>query len=90
MTASSSAELDALPRTASPGTPLTTRQRQVLALIAAGYSNAQIARNLLTTENTIATQVARILRKLDTPNRAAAVNRAWQLGLLPNTDRRTR
>lgn len=74
--------LDALDRTPSPGTPLTGRQQQVLRLIAAGRSNGQIARELTVTAPTVATQVARILRKLDVPNRAAAVHRAWQLGLL--------
>jgi len=76
------AMLDALAPGPSAGTPLTGRQREVLALMAAGLTNQQIARRIHVTATTASTLVRRILAKLDVTNRAAAVNRGWELGLL--------
>ncbi|MFD5556252.1 response regulator [Streptomyces sp. NPDC127068] len=53
-------------------TRLTTRESQVLALVAEGLSNAQIARRLHMTEMTIKTYVSRVLAKLDCANRVQA------------------
>ena len=52
--------------------PLTRRQLEVVELIAAGMTNAQIARKLVLTPGTVANHIEHILRRLDVPNRAAA------------------
>ncbi|HWF94760.1 MAG TPA: alpha/beta fold hydrolase [Xanthobacteraceae bacterium] len=51
---------------------LTTREREVLALVAEGRSNAAIAERLRLSEHTAKRHVANILLKLDLPTRAAA------------------
>jgi pimeloyl-ACP methyl ester carboxylesterase/DNA-binding CsgD family transcriptional regulator len=51
---------------------LSTREREVLALVAAGLSNAAIAKRLHISEHTVKRHVANILGKLDLPTRAAA------------------
>lgn len=93
MTVRSRAELAAIRRNPVAGSPLAGRERQVLALIAAGYTNPQIAKRLFLAVPTVADNCKRIFRKLDAPNRAAAVDRGWRLGLLgptslPETTRR--
>ncbi|MGH3055653.1 MAG: LuxR C-terminal-related transcriptional regulator, partial [Gaiellaceae bacterium] len=62
--------------------PLTRRERQVLALVAAGQSNRGIAEQLVVSEHTVHRHVANILRKLAVPTRAAAAARATRDGLL--------
>jgi DNA-binding CsgD family transcriptional regulator/HPt (histidine-containing phosphotransfer) domain-containing protein len=52
--------------------PLTGREVEVLALVAAGRSNREIAGDLLISERTVARHIANILAKLDVPSRAAA------------------
>ncbi len=54
---------------------LSPRERQVLTLIAAGLSNAEIAVQLGISVRTVATHVEHLLNKLDVANRAAAA--AW-------------
>jgi DNA-binding CsgD family transcriptional regulator/tetratricopeptide (TPR) repeat protein len=61
---------------------LTTREREVLALLAAGRSNRQIAETLFITENTAGVHVSHILGKLDVGSRTEAAAVAHQLGLL--------
>jgi pimeloyl-ACP methyl ester carboxylesterase/DNA-binding CsgD family transcriptional regulator len=51
---------------------LSTREREVLALVADGLSNAMIARRLRLSNHTVKRHVANILLKLDLPTRAAA------------------
>jgi pimeloyl-ACP methyl ester carboxylesterase/DNA-binding CsgD family transcriptional regulator len=51
---------------------LTTREREVLALVADGLSNAAIATRLRLSDQTVKRHVANILLKLDLPSRAAA------------------
>jgi pimeloyl-ACP methyl ester carboxylesterase/DNA-binding CsgD family transcriptional regulator len=51
---------------------LTAREREVLALVAEGRSNASIAQRLQLSEHTVKRHVANILLKLDLPTRAAA------------------
>jgi DNA-binding NarL/FixJ family response regulator len=58
------------------GFGLTRREVDVLRVLARGRSNAQIAAELFVSVNTVATLVARILRKLDVATRAAAVRSA--------------
>jgi DNA-binding NarL/FixJ family response regulator len=61
---------------------LSERELEVVRMMAAGQSNTQIARALQVSLNTVKTHVLHILRKLDAPDRAAAVARAAGLGLL--------
>ncbi len=55
---------------------LTPRQRAVLHLLAAGHTNAQIARRLDISEATVGTHLKNIYRQLDVSSRTAAVTRA--------------
>lgn len=68
--------------TACAPMPVTQRERQVLALVAAGLTNREIARRLSLSEHTVHRHVTNILRKLDLPSRTAAAARAVRLGLL--------
>lgn len=61
---------------------LSPREREVLALIALGYSNAEVGVILYVSGETIKSHVRHILRKLDATTRAEAVYRAIQLGWL--------
>ena len=62
--------------------PLTDRELQVLALLAAGIPNQQIARELVVALETVKKHVSHILGKLGAANRTQAVARARALGLL--------
>ena len=59
-----------------PGAELTPRQRQLLDLVAAGHTNAQIARRLGIAEGTARKHLENIHRKLQVTSRTAAVTRA--------------
>jgi DNA-binding NarL/FixJ family response regulator len=63
-------ELVAARRRNDPLDTLTSRERQVLALMAEGVSNAGIARKLFITEGTVEKHVNSILSKLDLPDTA--------------------
>ena len=56
---------------------LTPRQTELLSLVAAGYTNTQIARRLGVTEGTVRTHLENIYERLDVSNRTAAVTRAF-------------
>lgn len=61
---------------------LSPRERAVLKLIAGGQTNAEIARALGVSSETVKTLVARIFEKLGARRRAEAVSTAHELGLL--------
>ena len=65
----------------TPFPELTERERDVLALLADGTSNALIARKLGLTPKTVANHVSNILTKLHAVDRAEAVVRARRAGL---------
>jgi DNA-binding NarL/FixJ family response regulator len=68
---------------------LTEREREILELVAAGLSNADIARRLVISPLTVKTHVARILTKLDCHERAQLVALAYETGLVAPGARRT-
>jgi DNA-binding CsgD family transcriptional regulator len=62
----------------SRGLPdLTVRQWQLMRLVAAGYSNAQIARRLFISEGTVRKHLENIFERLDVTNRIAAIDQAF-------------
>jgi LuxR family maltose regulon positive regulatory protein len=62
--------------------PLTARELEVLALLAAGTTNQGIARELVVSLDTAKKHVSHVLGKLGAANRTEAVARARQLGLI--------
>jgi DNA-binding NarL/FixJ family response regulator len=69
--------------TAAAGS-LTRREIEVLALVAEGHSNAEIAESLGISEVTVKGHLWRIYRRIGAKNRADAVTRARAGGLLPD------
>jgi pimeloyl-ACP methyl ester carboxylesterase/DNA-binding CsgD family transcriptional regulator len=61
---------------------LSRREREVLALVALGLSDAEIASQLVLSPHTVHRHVANVRRKLRQPSRAAAVAEASRLGLI--------
>ena len=60
---------------------LTAREREVLDLVAAGRSNAQIAAALYLSPKTVRNNVSNVLTKLQVADRAEAIVRARDAGL---------
>jgi DNA-binding CsgD family transcriptional regulator len=58
---------------------LTSREWEILRLLASGATNGQIASTLVVSDNTVKSHIKRILRKLPAANRAEAVYRYTQL-----------
>jgi DNA-binding NarL/FixJ family response regulator len=66
---------------------LTDREREVLALLAAGLPNAAIAAELRISVGTVKDHVRAVLRKLDAPNRVSAAVIAHRAGLARTPER---
>jgi DNA-binding NarL/FixJ family response regulator len=62
---------------------LTRREREILRLVAEGHSNAELARMLWVTEQTVKFHLSNVYRKLDVSNRTEASRWAQLNGLLP-------
>jgi NarL family two-component system response regulator LiaR len=63
-------------------TELTERELDVLKLIANGYTNSQIAEELVISENTVKGHVSNILSKLHLADRTQVAVYAWQQGIV--------
>jgi ATP/maltotriose-dependent transcriptional regulator MalT len=82
---------DVVPDAGRPGVPavrglveqLTSRELDVLEMLAAGRSNQAIASQLVVTLDTVKKHVSHVLRKLGAANRTEAVARARELSLIP-------
>ncbi|MFG2951216.1 response regulator [Streptomyces adustus] len=64
------------------GEPLSAREREVLALVARGTPNREIARELFISEATVKTHLTHLYAKLGVKDRAAAVATAYRRGIL--------
>ena len=62
--------------------PLSSRETEVLRLVAAGLTNREIASSLVLSEHTVHRHVANLLRKLGQSSRAAAAASATRAGLI--------
>jgi DNA-binding NarL/FixJ family response regulator len=60
---------------------LTEREREVLDLMARGYENRRISRELYLSDKTVRNHVSNVMTKLDVESRSEAVRRARQAGL---------
>ena len=67
---------------------LTAREREILRLIVAGLSNAEIGKELYISDTTVKTHVTHILQKLDLRDRVQAVVLAYETGLFDLDARR--
>jgi DNA-binding CsgD family transcriptional regulator len=62
--------------------PLTPREHEVLALVADGLRNREIARALEISEHTVKFHLASVFGKLGVSSRTEAIRRGLQLGLI--------
>jgi DNA-binding NarL/FixJ family response regulator len=65
---------------------LTRREVEILRLVAEGYSNAQLAKMLWVTEQTVKFHLSNIYRKLNVANRTEASRWAQRQGMLDNLE----
>jgi ATP/maltotriose-dependent transcriptional regulator MalT len=70
------------PQSEQPAMLLSQREREVLALIATGSTNREIAAQLYLSPHTVKEHTSALYRKLKARNRAEAVQRAQRIGLL--------
>jgi DNA-binding CsgD family transcriptional regulator len=70
------------PTTRRNAAGLTSRESEVLALVAEGYGNAEIAQRLFLSQRTVGNHVSAILRKLEARSRGEAAAKAAADGLL--------
>ncbi|KQO97693.1 response regulator transcription factor [Leifsonia sp. Leaf264] len=71
-----------LDRMRAPQVSLSSREIEVLELVAAGLSNTEVAGRLFVSETTVKSHLAHIFSKLDVTSRTAAVSAARQRGIL--------
>jgi len=71
----------------NPFIELSEREFEVLRLIAAGKSNAEIAEALVIGESTVKTHISNILKKLHLDDRTQAAVYAWQEGIVRRAQR---
>ena len=71
---------DAAPAEVDDGSPLTSRETEVLRLVATGMSNREIASTLVLSEHTVHRHIANILRKLAQSTRVGAATHATRVG----------
>ena len=62
--------------------PLTTRELEILALVAGGLRNREIAQTLAVSEQTVKNHLSTVLHKFGVPNRTLAVGYAVRHGWL--------
>ncbi|MGH3471726.1 MAG: response regulator transcription factor [Nocardioidaceae bacterium] len=78
---------DAMRRRMAPAGPkLSPRETEVLGLLAEGYGVGPIARRLYISESTTKTHISKIYEKLGAGNRAQAIMKAIQAGLITTAD----
>lgn len=61
---------------------LTTREKEILSLIAKGYSNSEVAEKLFLSTGTVKNYVTNILKKIEAKDRTEAVLKAKELGII--------
>lgn len=71
-----------LDRMRAPRVSLSSREIEVLELVAAGRSNSEVAEQLFVSETTVKSHLAHIFSKLDVSSRTAAVSAARRRGIL--------
>ncbi|WP_311245725.1 response regulator transcription factor [Microbacterium sp. WCS2018Hpa-23] len=71
-----------LDRMRAPRVSLSSREIEVLELVASGRSNSEVADQLFVSETTVKSHLAHIFSKLDVSSRTAAVSAARQKGIL--------
>ncbi|KQR48527.1 LuxR family transcriptional regulator [Microbacterium sp. Leaf161] len=71
-----------LGRMRAPRVSLSSREIEVLELVAAGRSNSEVAEQLFVSETTVKSHLAHIFSKLDVSSRTAAVSEARRKGIL--------
>lgn len=65
-------------------TNLTQREQEILTLVAQGYSNKEIAQQLIISEYTVKNHLKNIMQKLHLNNRVQLTRYAYEQGLLPS------
>ena len=73
--------ISAPPRREGVFPQLTSREEEVLTMIARGWSNTEIARHLVVSDKTVRNHVSNVLAKLGVPDRAHAIVTAREAGL---------
>jgi DNA-binding NarL/FixJ family response regulator len=76
----------AVSRTPDELASLTDREQQVLRMLAAGLTNAEIAEALVLSEATVKTHVSNVLGKLSLRDRVQAVIYAYETGFIARGD----